>query len=90
MKAHFYEVIQLRKIKKAGELATYNIVPLEAPSFTNAIGVFPEASFPLTLCLLITLKMQIVVEPFRFGIFLRSKVLNFFTPAWFQAIRLTS
>ncbi|KAL3342752.1 hypothetical protein AABB24_026672 [Solanum stoloniferum] len=38
---------ELRRIKKSdatlsGELAPYNIVPLEAPSLTNAIGFFPE------------------------------------------------
>lgn len=38
---------ELRRIKKAdaalsGELTPYNIVPLEAPSITNAIGFFPE------------------------------------------------
>ncbi|GAV80876.1 Glucan_synthase domain-containing protein/FKS1_dom1 domain-containing protein [Cephalotus follicularis] len=34
---------ELRRIKKAdGELTPYNIIPLEAPSLTNAIGVFPE------------------------------------------------
>lgn len=38
---------ELRGIRKAdatisGELTPYNIVPLEAPSFTNVIGVFPE------------------------------------------------
>ncbi|KAF7135954.1 hypothetical protein RHSIM_Rhsim08G0183600 [Rhododendron simsii] len=38
---------EVRKIKKsdaplAGELTPYNIVPLEAPSLTNAIGFFPE------------------------------------------------
>ncbi|PON45648.1 Glycosyl transferase [Parasponia andersonii] len=38
---------ELQKIKKSeatlsGELTPYNIVPLEAPSLTNAIGVFPE------------------------------------------------
>ncbi|KAH9776608.1 callose synthase 10 [Citrus sinensis] len=38
---------ELRRIKKAdaalsGELTPYNIVPLEAPSLTNAIGFFPE------------------------------------------------
>ncbi|XP_057970390.1 callose synthase 10 [Malania oleifera] len=39
---------ELRKIKKAdatlsgGELTPYNIVPLDAPSLTNAIGLFPE------------------------------------------------
>ncbi|KAK4479931.1 hypothetical protein RD792_012983 [Penstemon davidsonii] len=38
---------ELRRIKKAdatisGELMPYNIVPLEAPSLTNAIGYFPE------------------------------------------------
>ncbi|XVF11615.1 hypothetical protein REPUB_Repub08aG0042500 [Reevesia pubescens] len=38
---------ELRRIKTAdgtisGELTPYNIVPLEAPSFTNAIGVLPE------------------------------------------------
>uniref|UniRef100_A0A2P2MBL0 1,3-beta-glucan synthase n=1 Tax=Rhizophora mucronata TaxID=61149 RepID=A0A2P2MBL0_RHIMU len=33
---------ELRRIKRVGELTTYNIVPLEAPSFTNAIGAFPE------------------------------------------------
>ncbi|KAK9278786.1 hypothetical protein L1049_028364 [Liquidambar formosana] len=33
---------ELRRIKKSGELTPYNIVPLEAPSLTNAIGVFPE------------------------------------------------
>ncbi|XP_010545981.1 PREDICTED: callose synthase 10 isoform X2 [Tarenaya hassleriana] len=38
---------ELRRIKKAdatlsAELTPYNIVPLEAPSMTNAIGVFPE------------------------------------------------
>ncbi|CAN1239529.1 Callose synthase 10 [Linum grandiflorum] len=33
---------ELRRIKKAGELTPYNIVPLDAPSLANAIGVFPE------------------------------------------------
>nr|DAD30693.1 TPA_asm: hypothetical protein HUJ06_009544 [Nelumbo nucifera] len=38
---------ELRRIKKSGaalsgELTPYNIVPLDAPSLTNAIGVFPE------------------------------------------------
>ncbi|CAN1777271.1 Callose synthase 10 [Linum perenne] len=33
---------ELRRIKKAGEFTPYNIVPLEAPSLANAIGVFPE------------------------------------------------
>lgn len=38
---------ELRRIKHtdatiSGELTPYNIVPLEAPSFINAIGVFPE------------------------------------------------
>nr|XP_004236315.1 callose synthase 10 [Solanum lycopersicum] len=38
---------ELRRIKKSdatlsGELAPYNIVPLEAASLTNAIGFFPE------------------------------------------------
>ncbi|XVF08772.1 hypothetical protein REPUB_Repub07fG0031600 [Reevesia pubescens] len=38
---------KLQKIKNDdatvyGELTPYNIVPLEAPSFTNAIGVFPS------------------------------------------------
>ncbi|KAK9926727.1 hypothetical protein M0R45_023940 [Rubus argutus] len=38
---------ELRGIKStdttlSGELTAYNIVPLEAPSLTNAIGVFPE------------------------------------------------
>ncbi|XP_026434852.1 callose synthase 10-like isoform X3 [Papaver somniferum] len=38
---------ELRRIKKTdgaltGELNTYNIVPLGAPSLTNAIGMFPE------------------------------------------------
>ncbi|XVE56659.1 hypothetical protein DITRI_Ditri04bG0028500 [Diplodiscus trichospermus] len=38
---------ELRRIKNAdaaisGEFTPYNIVPLEAPSFTNAIGIFPE------------------------------------------------
>ncbi|XP_031403212.1 callose synthase 10 isoform X2 [Punica granatum] len=35
---------ELRRIKKSdmGELTPYNIVPLEAPVITNAIGVFPE------------------------------------------------
>ncbi|XP_050224596.1 callose synthase 10 [Mercurialis annua] len=33
---------ELRRIKKVGELTPYNIVPLEAPSLTNAISVFPE------------------------------------------------
>lgn len=38
---------ELRRIKRSdgtlsGELMPYNIVPLEAPSLTNAIGVFPE------------------------------------------------
>ncbi|GKV00612.1 hypothetical protein SLEP1_g13279 [Rubroshorea leprosula] len=38
---------ELHGIRKAdatisGELTPYNIVPLEAPSFTNVIGVFPE------------------------------------------------
>ncbi|XP_058180516.1 callose synthase 10 isoform X2 [Rhododendron vialii] len=40
-------VEEVRKIKEsdaplAGELTPYNIVPLEAPSLTNAIGFFPE------------------------------------------------
>ncbi|CAI0446351.1 unnamed protein product [Linum tenue] len=35
---------ELRRIKKVGELTPYNIVPLESPSLTNAIGVFPEVS----------------------------------------------
>ncbi|XP_059644650.1 callose synthase 10 isoform X2 [Cornus florida] len=38
---------ELRRLKKSdaalsGELMPYNIVPLEAPSLTNAIGFFPE------------------------------------------------
>ncbi|KAI3994681.1 hypothetical protein MKX01_002297, partial [Papaver californicum] len=38
---------ELRRIKKtngtlAGELISYNILPLGAPSLTNAIGMFPE------------------------------------------------
>ncbi|KAK6250205.1 hypothetical protein QUC31_007692 [Theobroma cacao] len=38
---------ELQRIRNAdatmsGELMPYNIVPLEAPSFTNAIGIFPE------------------------------------------------
>ncbi|KAH8486791.1 hypothetical protein H0E87_025699 [Populus deltoides] len=33
---------ELQRIKTVGELASYNIVPLEAPSLSNAIGVFPE------------------------------------------------
>ncbi|KAA8540725.1 hypothetical protein F0562_024356 [Nyssa sinensis] len=38
---------ELRRLKKSdaalsGELTPYNIVPLEAPSLTNAIGFFPE------------------------------------------------
>ncbi|XP_021638598.2 callose synthase 10 isoform X2 [Hevea brasiliensis] len=33
---------ELRRIKKVGELIPYNIVPLEGPSLTNVIGVFPE------------------------------------------------
>ncbi|OVA17595.1 Glycosyl transferase [Macleaya cordata] len=38
---------ELRRIKKSdgtltGELIPYNIVPLDAPSLTNAIGMFPE------------------------------------------------
>uniref|UniRef100_A0A6N2K4J3 1,3-beta-glucan synthase n=1 Tax=Salix viminalis TaxID=40686 RepID=A0A6N2K4J3_SALVM len=37
-----YIMEELQRIKSVGELATYNIVPLEAPSLTNAIGVFPE------------------------------------------------
>ncbi|KAK3000791.1 hypothetical protein RJ639_022025, partial [Escallonia herrerae] len=41
------ETKKLRRIKKSeatlsGELIPYNIVPLEAPSLTNAIGFFPE------------------------------------------------
>jgi len=41
--------IQLRRIKRSdgtlsAELTPYNIVPLEAPSLTNAIRVFPEVS----------------------------------------------
>lgn len=48
----FYVFFQLRRIKNAdatisGELTPYNIVPLEAPSFTNAIGLFPEVSLNL-------------------------------------------
>lgn len=42
-------MFQLGRIKKAdatlsAELTPYNIVPLEAQSMTNAIGVFPEVS----------------------------------------------
>ncbi|XP_048229033.1 callose synthase 10 isoform X2 [Ricinus communis] len=37
-----YIMEELRRIKKVGELIPYNIVPLDAPSLTNAIGVFPE------------------------------------------------
>ncbi|KAF8021555.1 hypothetical protein BT93_G1872 [Corymbia citriodora subsp. variegata] len=33
---------ELRRIKKSGELTPYNIVPLEAPVLSNAIGMFPE------------------------------------------------
>nr|QKN22530.1 callose synthase 10 [Urtica dioica subsp. dioica] len=38
---------ELRKVKSSeaqlsGDITPYNIVPLEAPSLTNAIGVFPE------------------------------------------------
>lgn len=38
---------ELRRIKRSdgtltGELMSYNIVPLDAPSLTNAIGIFPE------------------------------------------------
>ncbi|KAK9726727.1 hypothetical protein RND81_05G233500 [Saponaria officinalis] len=38
---------ELRRVEKSdatmsGELLPYNIIPLEAPSLTNAIGVFPE------------------------------------------------
>ncbi|XP_021762040.1 callose synthase 10-like [Chenopodium quinoa] len=38
---------ELRRIEKSdatlsGELTPYNIIPLEAPSLTNAIGAFPE------------------------------------------------
>lgn len=33
---------ELQRIKTVGELTSYNIVPLEAPSLSNAIGVFPE------------------------------------------------
>lgn len=33
---------ELRRIKLTGEVTPYNIVPLEAPSLTNAIGIFPE------------------------------------------------
>ncbi|XP_068634434.1 callose synthase 10 [Aristolochia californica] len=38
---------ELRKVKKSeatltGELTPYNIVPLDAPSMTNLIGLFPE------------------------------------------------
>ena len=41
---------QLERIKSSeaplsGELTPYNIVPLEAPSLTNAIGFFPEVSW---------------------------------------------
>lgn len=41
--------LQLRRIKRSegtlsAELTPYNIVPLEAPSLTNAIRVFPEVS----------------------------------------------
>ncbi|KAJ8764148.1 hypothetical protein K2173_005060 [Erythroxylum novogranatense] len=34
--------MEVRRIKKVGELIPYNIVPLEEPSFTNVIGAFPE------------------------------------------------
>ncbi|KAK9995555.1 hypothetical protein SO802_020241 [Lithocarpus litseifolius] len=33
---------ELQRIKRSAELTPYNIVPLEAPSLTNAIRVFPE------------------------------------------------
>ncbi|KAJ6875719.1 callose synthase 10 isoform X2 [Populus alba x Populus x berolinensis] len=33
---------ELQRIKMVGELTSYNIVPLEAPSLSNAFGVFPE------------------------------------------------
>ncbi|KAJ6971354.1 callose synthase 10 isoform X1 [Populus alba x Populus x berolinensis] len=33
---------ELQRIKTVGELTSYNIVPLEAPSLSNAFGVFPE------------------------------------------------
>jgi callose synthase len=35
---------QLQRIKTVGELTSYNIVPLDAPSSSNATGVFPEVS----------------------------------------------
>lgn len=47
-------MLQLRKIKQSGlsltdELTPYNIVPLDAPSLTNAIGLFPEVPFTISL-----------------------------------------
>ncbi|KAI9381338.1 hypothetical protein POPTR_015G089500v4 [Populus trichocarpa] len=33
---------ELQRIKTVGELTSYNIVPLDAPSSSNATGVFPE------------------------------------------------
>lgn len=43
-------LFQLRRIKRsdatlAAELTPYNIVPLEGPSLSNAIGFFPEVSY---------------------------------------------
>lgn len=43
---------QLRRVRSSdttlsGEFVPYNIVPLDAQSLTNAIGIFPEVGEPL-------------------------------------------
>ncbi|XP_076901976.1 callose synthase 10-like [Bidens hawaiensis] len=48
-----YIVEELKRLKKtdqglAGDLTPYNIVPLDAPSLTNAIGFYPEVRAAIT------------------------------------------
>ncbi|PKA45943.1 Callose synthase 10 [Apostasia shenzhenica] len=68
---------EVKKVKKSdatlgGDLTPYNIVPLDAPSVTNAIGFFPEVTFYLScifMCLPILLEFDgnAVSEMFSIG-----------------------
>lgn len=45
-------IFQLRRVRSSdttlsGEFVPYNIVPLDAQSLTNAIGIFPEVGEPV-------------------------------------------
>lgn len=43
---------QVKRLKKTGgDLMPYNIVPLDAPSPTNAIGFYPEVSYMTTVAI---------------------------------------